>query len=694
MKTIPTDATLPTHRVNGSKAVLSAFPLVFSFLTCVSPASAGLVNGGFESGYSGWVASGNQSLAASAPYVATQGSKLVVFNNGNATPNGVLSQFFTTVPGSSYTLRFDVGVLAYNNSEQRLQVDLAGSSALVSQTFPVSRSGSAPLRWLAQNVSFTANSAVTVLTFRDRSVTSASLDLLLDNVRIDSPVIGTQPANAFVTVGGSATFQVAATGGALIYQWRFNGAPIPGASASTYTINNVLASQAGSYDVVVTNPDGATASAPASLTLIPSSLVNGSFESGYDGWTVVGNQEIQSAAPYTATDGIKLVSFNSVNAAPNGTLSQTFATVPGKSYLLTFDMGFLAYNRSEQRLRVVADGNFNLLDQEFTIKSVNGETLRWITRNLVFTADSPATTLTFLDRSTTSFSVDLLLDHVSVASDPLGFALISAGAFKMGDTFPNPSNLELPVRTIQLRAFYMAKYEVTLDLWNDVENWGAGHGYPDLPAGDGKAGNHPVQTISWFDVVKWCNARSEKDGLTPCYTLGGSILRSGYLQTPDCNWAANGYRLPSEAEWEKASRGGLIDKRFPWGDTISHTQANFVSMNFTDYDVSPVPGVYHPDFATGGFPYTSPVGSFAENGYGLHDMAGNVFEWCWDIWAETYDPAQMVNPTGPTMGSLRILRGGSWGDFSYYCRNAARSSTGPGNTHYSVGFRLARSAAP
>jgi formylglycine-generating enzyme required for sulfatase activity len=106
------------------------------------------------------------------------------------------------------------------------------------------------------------------------------------------------------------------------------------------------------------------------------------------------------------------------------------------------------------------------------------------------------------------------------------------------------------------------------------------HNYTDLAAGNGfypsKGANHPVHSITWYDMVKWCNARSEKDGLTPCYTLSGSVYRTSYSDDVVCNWAANGYRLPSEAEWEKAARGDLSGKRFPWGDRISQSQANYI----------------------------------------------------------------------------------------------------------------------
>ena len=246
---------------------------------------------------------------------------------------------------------------------------------------------------------------------------------------------------------------------------------------------------------------------------------------------------------------------------------------------------------------------------------------------------------------------------------------------------------ELPVHTVQVSAFYMGKYEVTKAEWDAVRTWGLANGYTDLSAGAGKAANHPVQTLTWYDMVKWCNARSQKEGLTPCYTVAGGTYKTG-TSAPDCNWSANGYRLPSEAEWEKAARGGLTAQNFPWGNTISHTQANFWNAGGETYQ-SGTTGP-HPTYAVNGYPYSSPVGSFAANGYGLYDMAGNVWEWCWD-WYGSYAAGSQSDPRGTVNGSYRVIRGGSWYDYALASRCAGRYGSWPNYAfNYCLGFRLAR----
>jgi len=308
--------------------------------------------------------------------------------------------------------------------------------------------------------------------------------------------------------------------------------------------------------------------------------------------------------------------------------------------------------------------------------------------------------------------------------------LIPGGTFDMGDSFDEGDSGELPVHTVTVDSFYMSKYEITnrqyCDFLNDANSLGKikvvsgtvyasfdnsnRHPYCDTHSSSTysqidysggvftvrtKSGRdmsyHPMVQVSWYGAAAYCNWKSRQEGYQRCYNLF----------TWNCDFSKKGYRLATEAEWEYAARGGLTGRRFPWGDTITQGQANYYSYweqgsPYYPYDVNPTEG-YHSTWNDGVEPYTSPVGSFAANGYGLYDMAGNVWEWCNDWYDKVcYDSSPTNNPTGSINGIYRVLRGGCWYDDGYNgsadnCRVAGRGRGDPGSRVWGGdGFRIVR----
>lgn len=278
-----------------------------------------------------------------------------------------------------------------------------------------------------------------------------------------------------------------------------------------------------------------------------------------------------------------------------------------------------------------------------------------------------------------------------VASKPLpALVRIPAGPFQMGDNNDNTAHC-MPSHKVKVDEFYIDKYETLFTLWKEVYDWALGHGYAfDNPGLNGSiqsptaldAGtNLPVTTVSWYDAVKWLNARSEKEGRTPVYyedVKRTVVYRKGQLSLPNSavKWDANGYRLPTEAEWEKAARGGLEGKRYPWGDDLGSGNAN------DNMGAAVAVGVYRP------------------NGYGLYDMAGNVHEWVWDRVVgnsdnpegRNYDWAKGVdNPRGQENGTYNVRRGGGYAYGPRYLKCFERMFRPPTYTGAYFGFRSATS---
>ena len=277
---------------------------------------------------------------------------------------------------------------------------------------------------------------------------------------------------------------------------------------------------------------------------------------------------------------------------------------------------------------------------------------------------------------------------------PEGFVLIPGGVFTMGEPRADEGYAqEYNLHDVYVSAFWLERTKVTERLYALVGRWAMEHGYDIVGPWSVRGYDYPVE-VDWSLAVKWCNARSELEGRKPAYYTSeqqSEVYRTGYIDLFETyvDWSANGYRLPTEAEWEKAARGGLIGKRFPWGDTITHNQANYFSVTTLLYDISITRGA-HPEFQL----LTSPVNNFPPNNYGLYDMAGNVFEWCWDKYmgAWYYQPGATDRDTkGPRVGDTtdprwRVMRGGAYNTVAEWARCAARIPSRP----FPVGMRCVR----
>ena len=228
---------------------------------------------------------------------------------------------------------------------------------------------------------------------------------------------------------------------------------------------------------------------------------------------------------------------------------------------------------------------------------------------------------------------------------------------------------------VTLSAFYVDPHEVTQKDYQAVMGTNPSHFRGD---------NLPVEQVTWYDAVRYSNALSEKNGLTPAYQIDGT--------TVTWNRAADGYRLLTEAEWEYAARAGTQTVFYEGGQIVAD-QVNFcgsypylIEENYLSHQ--------NPEVVTSTYRQeTMPVDGLAPNSWGLYHMEGNVSEWCFDYY-EPYDSAQSTDPSGPTSGSLRVNRGGGWNDFAKHVRMAYRSVTSPDTVEQNLGFRIARNAEP
>ncbi len=318
--------------------------------------------------------------------------------------------------------------------------------------------------------------------------------------------------------------------------------------------------------------------------------------------------------------------------------------------------------------------------------ATSGATIRYTTNGSEPTTNSPTYSSPINVSSTTTIkakgfkngwtpSSTASATYTINAVPPGQMIFVPGGTFTMGDTRGQGYSDELPTHTVTLNSFYIGKYEVTQAEYSQYmpsPNWTSSYGLGD---------NYPAYRVSWYAILKYCNLRSMAEGLTPCYSISGSTNPANWGEVPTssnstwdaaiCNWNANGYRLPTEAEWEYAARGATNNPDYLYSGS---DDINAVAWYTNNSGSS-----------------THPVGTKAPNGIGAYDMSGNAWEWCWDWYSSSYySSSPQDNPTGPASGSSRVQRGGSWFSNAYYCTVSCRDYFNATYADNALGFRICR----
>jgi formylglycine-generating enzyme len=243
--------------------------------------------------------------------------------------------------------------------------------------------------------------------------------------------------------------------------------------------------------------------------------------------------------------------------------------------------------------------------------------------------------------------------------------LVEGGSFNMDSN--DGTNDEKPMHNVTLSDFYIGKYPVTQNQYKSVMGKN-----PSYFKDSGK--NAPVEKVTWFDAVEFCNNLSAQKGLQKCYSGSGNSIK--------CDFSKNGYRLPTEAEWEYAAKGGSKSKGYKYSGSDNLGEVGWYWQNSGDSSLS---GDWDANKIIDNNCKTHTVGGKKSNELGIYDMSGNVWEWVWDI-----PGSAQTNPHGQGSGSNRVYRGGGWSSSASFCTVSYRNPVSATNTYYDMGFRLCR----
>jgi len=460
-----------------------------------------------------------------------------------------------------------------------------------------------------------------------------------DGNSVLSGSISISPNSGDITTGTELTASYSGSE-AVSFQWNKGGNPISGETGTTYT-----PTAAGSYTVTVTAEAYSSKTSPAVTVSNPVNPGNADFTTGPE--LTLG----------TGSGGLDYAWTASVPAADSYDLY----------YAAGNDLAAANVRAGNKTAGASSGGTINGL-QSGTVYSV----LVAANKSGYNSIYSAVKTVTAPTETTAAALVDMVL--------------IPAGTFQMGAPTSEPGYAGETRHTVTLTSgFYMGKYEVTQAQYQKV--MGTNPSYFTTPvSSETSTANQPVETVRWYDTVAFCNKLSMQEGLSPAYSISGITDPAGWESVPSLDViviveGTTGYRLPTEAQWEYACRAGTTTA-FNWG-------TDYIDSGKADYFASWVDTNNKVAGSNLGRP--TDVGSYSPNAWGLYDMHGNVWEWCWDRY-ESYTSGSQTDPMGAVSGDYRMMRGGCWDLFGKFLRSANRGSDYPSSYGYNgyYSFRVVR----